>query len=169
MPADVLFEVCLDSAESAIAAEQGGAHRVELCGNLVEGGTTPSAGMIAATRAAISIGLMVMIRPRGGDFHSSKLEREAMRHDVRVAKDLGADGVVFGLLDPNGTIDLKATAELVEIARPLQVTFHRAFDVTRDPTEALETLIDLGVDRVLTSGRECCVLEGLDRIAALRK
>lgn len=161
------IEVCLDSAESAAAAEAGGADRVELCADLLEGGITPSAGMIAATRRRVSIGLMVMIRPRGGDFCYSEAEVEAMLHDLVVARDLGADGVVFGCLNPDGTIDRQLTARLIEAARPLRVTFHRAFDMTRDPFEALETLIDLGVDRLLTSGQEPGVLEGLDLIAEL--
>lgn len=167
-PRDVLVEVCLDSADSALAAQQGGADRVELCDNLIEGGTTPSAGMIAATRGAIAIGLQVMIRPRGGDFCYSPLEIEAMLRDIAVAQDLGADGVVFGALRAGGTIDADLCSRLIEAALPLSVTFHRAFDMTRDPFAALETLIDLGVDRLLTSGQESTVLEGAALITELR-
>ena len=162
-----LIEVCLDSADSALAAQEGGAQRVELCDALIEGGTTPSAGMIAATRRAVEIGVMVMIRPRGGDFVYSPTEVEAMEHDIGVARDLGADGVVFGVLRPEGTVDAVLTRRLRDAAEGMQVTFHRAFDMTSDPTAALETLIDCGVDRVLTSGQEPSVLEGLDLLVEL--
>ena len=166
---DVLVEVCLDSVESAAAAEQGGAQRVELCDNLVEGGTTPSAGMIAATRDAVSLGIMVMIRPRGGDFCYSARELDVMGRDIRAARDRGADGVVFGVLTPDGRVDEDVTSELVELARPLSTTFHRAFDVTRDPLEALDTLILVGVDRILTSGQEASVVDGCDTIRSLQE
>ncbi len=166
---DVVVEVCLDSADSAVAAERGGADRVELCDNLIEGGTTPSAGMIAATRKAVELGLQVMIRPRGGDFCYSPLEVEAMMHDIAVARDLGADGVVFGVLRPDGTIDAELSRRLIDATRPLSVTFHRAFDMTRDPFQALDTLIELGVDRLLTSGQEASALEGSALIAELMK
>ncbi len=161
------IEVCLDSVESARAAEQGGAQRVELCDNLVEGGTTPSLGMIETTRAAIRIGLQVMIRPRGGDFLYSPDEFAVMKRDVTAAKAAGADGVVFGLLNADGTIDRARTAELIAVARPMNVTFHRAFDMTRDAFGALETLTELGVNRVLTSGQEPSVLEGASLISEL--
>ncbi|MEM1177563.1 MAG: copper homeostasis protein CutC [Acidobacteriota bacterium] len=167
LPSRVVVEVCLDSADSAVAAERGGADRVELCDNLIEGGTTPSAGMILATRRRVDIGLQVMIRPRGGDFCYSEAELEAMRHDIDVAKDLGADGVVFGILGRDGTIDRVATARLLDAARPMNVTFHRAFDMTRDPMEALDALIDLGVDRLLTSGQEATVADGVELVSAL--
>ncbi|MEO1087359.1 MAG: copper homeostasis protein CutC, partial [Acidobacteriota bacterium] len=165
--APVLVEVCLDSADSAVAAAEGGARRVELCDNLIEGGTTPSAGMIAATRRRVTIGLQVMIRPRGGDFLYSDAEVEAMLYDVGVAKDLGADGVVFGVLCADGTVDRDATARLIDAARPMSVTFHRAFDMTRDPFEALDALIELGVDRLLTSGQEATVADGVELLTAL--
>jgi copper homeostasis protein len=167
MPEDVLLEVVIDSAESALAAQEGGAGRVELCDNLLEGGTTPSAGMIATVRGAITIGLMVMIRPRGGDFCYSAREFAAMQHDVRVAQELGADGVVFGILTPDGAVDVARTAALIALARPLNVTFHRAFDMAREPRQALEELIGLGVDRLLTSGQENSALEGLDLLVEL--
>jgi len=166
---DVLVEVCLDSVESAAAAEHGGAQRVELCDNLVEGGTTPSAGMIAATRDAVSLGIMVMIRPRGGDFCYSARELDVMGRDIRAARDRGADGVVFGVLTPDGRVDEDVTSELVELARPMSTTFHRAFDVTRDPLEALDTLILVGVDRILTSGQEASVVDGCDTIRSLQE
>lgn len=163
----ITLEICVDSVEGAQAAQAGGAQRVELCDNLVEGGTTPSAGMIALTRQQIAIGLHVIIRPRGGDFCYSALEFAVMKHDVLQAKQLGANGVVIGLLNPDGTIDKTRTAELIMLARPLSVTFHRAFDMTVDPQQALADLIELTVDRVLTSGQESSALEGLDCITAL--
>lgn len=164
---NLTFEVCVDSAEAAVAAQEGGAHRVELCSDLLEGGLTPSHGTIRVARARLRIGIMAMVRPRGGDFCYSDIEFAVMREDLLAAKGLGIDGVVFGLLNPDGTIDRNRTAELIALARPLPVTFHRAFDVSRDPFEALDTLIELGVDRVLTSGQEPSVLEGLDLITAL--
>jgi copper homeostasis protein len=137
-----------------------------LCDNLLEGGTTPSAGCIKVARE-VKIGLHVMIRPRGGDFLYSAQELEVMREDIRIAKDLGADGVVFGSLTPDGQVDRAQTAELTRLARPMKVTFHRAFDMCRDPQQALEELIDLGVERILTSGQESSCLEGMELIAAL--
>ncbi len=164
---DLIFEICVDSVAGALAAQQGGAQRVELCDNLLEGGTTPSAGTIALARQQLTLGLHVIIRPRGGDFCYSDIEFSIMQYDIIQAKQLGANGVVIGLLQPDGTIDKARTAQLVQIARPLSVTFHRAFDMARDPQQALEDLIELGVDRVLTSGQEDSVLEGLDLITAL--
>jgi copper homeostasis protein len=163
----VLVEACVESVESAVAAAEGGADRVELCDALVEGGTTPSAGSIRLARERLDIGICVMIRPRGGDFLYTDLEFEIMRRDVVTARDLGADGVVLGLLRPDGTVDRERTARLVDDAGPVPVTFHRAFDVSRDPMEALETLIDLGVRRVLTSGQTATALESLPLIAKL--
>ena len=163
------IEICVDSVEGAIAAEQGSADRVELCANLIEGGTTPSAGCIQVTRAQIKIGLHVIIRPRGQDFLYSDLELAVMREDILTAKRLGADGVVVGCLSAEGDIDLGRTQELIGLARPMRVTFHRAFDMCRDPQMALEQLITLGVERVLTSGQEATVVEGLDLIAALNR
>lgn len=163
------IEICVDSVEGAIAAEQGGADRVELCANLIEGGTTPSAGCIQVTRAQIKIGLQVIIRPRGQDFLYRDLELAVMREDILTAKRLGADGVVIGCLTADGDVDRARTRELIELARPMRVTFHRAFDMCQDPQMALEQLITLGVERVLTSGQEATVVEGLDLIAALNR
>ena len=163
----ITFEVCVDSVESAVAAERGGADRVELCSDLLEGGLTPSFGTLQIARARVGIGIMAMIRPRGGDFCYSEAEFAAMEADLEMARRLGATGIVVGLLSPDGTVDRDRTASLIGRARPLPVTFHRAFDMTRDPFEALDTLIALGVDRVLTSGQEPGVVEGLDLIAAL--
>jgi copper homeostasis protein len=142
---------------------------VELCDNLLEGGTTPSAGAIAVARERLRIGLQVIIRPRGGDFCYSDVEMESMRRDVDVAKQLGANGVVIGMLEPDGGIDLARTRELMERARPLSVTFHRAFDVARDPEQALEQLIGMGIDRLLTTGQEPTIIEGLELVASLTR
>jgi copper homeostasis protein len=163
----MIYEVCIDSVEGAVAAQAGGAQRVELCANLVEGGTTPSIGTIRLARQRITIGLNVILRPRGGDFVFSDTEFAVTRTDLLAAKEAGADAVVIGLLLPDGTVDRARTAELVALARPMQVTFHRAIDLCRDSAEALETLVDLGVDRILTSGRKATVIEGADCIAAL--
>lgn len=163
------IEICVDSPDGALAAERGGADRVELCANLMEGGTTPSAGAIKTARSRIQIGLHVIIRPRGGDFLYTDSEMDVMREDIRVAKNSGADGVVIGCLCANGDIDKDRTAELIRLARPLKVTFHRAFDMCRDPSGALETLIELGIERVLTSGQESSCMEGLEQIAHLNR
>ena len=167
MSKPLVLEICIDSVESAIASQQGGADRVELCDNLLEGGTTPSAGTIALARKNIDIDLNVIIRPRGGDFLYSDVEFQVMEYDIEQAKQLGANGVVIGILNQDGTVDVERTRTLVGLARPLSVTFHRAFDVSRDPFEALEALVNLGIDRVLTTGQELSALEGLDLITDL--
>ncbi|MGC4015932.1 MAG: copper homeostasis protein CutC [Luteolibacter sp.] len=163
------LEICIDSVESAVAAERAGAVRVELCAGLMEGGITPSAGMIRAVRQQVSLGLMVIIRPRGGDFLYDDAEMEVMLEDVAVARKLGADGIVIGALLADGRVDEEKTRALMAAAGPLQVTFHRAFDVSRDPFESLETLASLGVQRILTSGQEASVLEGAEVIRELVK
>jgi copper homeostasis protein len=163
----LLLEACVDSIEAALAAEAGGAGRVELCADLLEGGITPSGGTIHEACERLQIPVNVIIRPRGGDFCYSEVEFAVMQRNIALAKAAGANGAVIGVLNPDGTVDSERTGVLVELARPLSVTFHRAFDVTRDPFEALETLIDLGIDRVLTSGQEPSVLEGLDLIVDL--
>ena len=167
MATSVLIEVLVDSVASARAARSGGADRLEVCQNLFEGGTTPSAGLLKAMRHAVDTPMNVMIRPRGGDFCYSDDEFDVMQHDVQLAKDLGANGIVLGLLRPDGSVDEERTARLIALSRPLPVTFHRAIDMTRDLGEALESLVRLGVDRVLTSGGEATVWEGVDAIAAL--
>ena len=163
----IKLEVCVDSIESAVAAQQGGAHRLELCDNMAQDGTTPSSGTITITRQNCQIPLHIMIRPRGGDFYYSEREFQTMQADIHEAKRLGADGVVLGLLNPDGTIDAARTATLISLARPLAVTFHRAFDMTPDLPAALEALIELGVERVLTSGGMPTVTGGLDCLADL--
>jgi copper homeostasis protein len=162
-----LLEICIDSVESAIAAEQGGADRVELCSALFEGGLTPSAGLMKIVRERVKIPIAAMVRPRGGDFCYSADEFAVMEYDLAKAKDLGANMIVLGLLNPDGTIDSSKTARLAKQARPLPVTFHRAFDMTRDPWAALATLLDLGIERLLTSGQEVTPVEGMDLIAEL--
>jgi copper homeostasis protein len=160
----IMVEICVGDLESALAAEQGGADRVELCDNLSVGGTTPSAGTIAEACRRLTIPVHVLIRPRAGDFVPSPAERAAMRFDVDMARMLGAAGVVLGVLRTDATIDRDETAALVELARPMSVTFHKAFDQTPDPEQALETLIALGVDRVLTSGGRPTALDGMDML-----
>lgn len=161
------LEVCVDSVDSALASERGGAHRLELCSSLLEGGITPSAGLIDAVRKKISIALHVMVRPRGGDFCYDAGEFQVMQYDVRTARELGADGVVFGILEKDGHIDIQRTQSLVQLARPMKVTFHRAFDMSRTCDEAFEEIIQTGVDRVLTSGGEQTAEAGIAALAKL--
>jgi copper homeostasis protein len=163
------LEVCIDSVESAIAAERGGSKRVELCSGLLEGGVTPGAGLIAAVRRHIGIDLFVMIRPRGGDFLYSDLEFEVIKEEIVHARRLGANGIVLGLLDGQGRVDVARTRTLVELAAPLPVTFHRAIDMTPDLTAALHDVIAAGAVRILTSGGAPCVPQGMDEIARMVK
>ena len=163
----MICEICVDSVAGVRAAKACGAARVELCASLLEGGITPSRGTIRQARTVCGIGLNVIIRPRGGDFLFDDDEFAAMEADIETAKAEGADGVVIGQLAADGRIDVARTRDLMARARPLAVTFHRAFDMTPDPLEALETLVELGIDRVLTSGQEASVLEGLPLIREL--
>lgn len=162
-----MLEICSFSLESCLTAQKVGAVRVELCGGMFEGGTTPSAGLISLARQNLTIKLYVMIRPRGGEFCYSDAEFEVMKADIQTAKNLGADGVVFGILNPDGSVDKKRTTELVDLAAPLQVTFHRAFDVANDPIQALEDIIDCGCERILTSGQKNTAIEGIDLLKTL--
>jgi copper homeostasis protein len=163
----ILLEICVDSVESAVASERGGADRVELCAGLPEGGTTPSAGMIAGVRKKIGIGLQVMIRPRGGDFCYNADEFSIMQRDILIAKQLGASGVVFGILNTDGHVDKDRMRQLLDIARPLQVTCHRAFDMARDMEQALDDLMEVGADRVLTSGGKKSAVDAMPTLKHL--
>lgn len=162
------IEVCANGAESALNAQRGGAFRVELCAGMPEGGTTPSAGEILAARRLLDrTRLNVIIRPRGGDFLYSDLETAIMMEDIRTARTAGADGVVFGCLTPDGEVDIPRMEVLMETAAGMEVTFHRAFDMCRDPFRAMDELIDLGCDRILTSGQRNTAPEGAGLLAEL--
>ena len=163
------LEVIAFTIESCVIIQRVGAHRIELCDNPGEGGTTPSFGFLKKARELVSIDLYPMIRPRGGDFFYSAHEFDAMKEDIKLCKQLGCEGAVFGLLNEDGTVDQKRTAALVDLAYPMQVTFHRAFDRTRDAFEALETLIEIGCERILTSGLTPNVTAGADMLAQLIK
>jgi copper homeostasis protein len=161
------MEVCANSLRSAVAAQEGGAIRVELCDNLLEGGTTPSYAQIKLSRKLLDIQVYPIIRPRGGDFFYSDLEFDLMKEDILQCKALGCDGVVIGMLNADGTVDKKRCAELIRLAGNMGVTFHRAFDMTRNLVEALEDVIDLGCERILTSGGKSSAAEGSAVIAEL--
>ena len=162
------FEVCANSVERCLAAQKGGAHRVELCAGIPEGGTTPSYGEIVTARKVLTTTrLHVIIRPRGGDFLYSDLEMERMIADIDVARQIGADGVVFGCLTEEGNIDMKKNRLLMEHSEGLSTTFHRAFDRCRDPRQALEQIISLGFDRILTSGAQPTAEQGISLLKEL--
>ena len=166
---EILLECCAASVESAVRAELGGAGRVELCSALELGGVTPSSASIKLARERIDIPLFVLVRPRGGDFHYSPVEIEVMKADVAAARDLGADGIVLGTLREDGTVDVERTAELIEASGGASITFHRAFDSTPDPLAALETLRELGVNRILTTGGAARAEESLAELEKLAK
>jgi len=164
-----LIEVATSDFLTTKSAVEGGADRIELCANLAEGGTTPSYAHIKKCREAFDIALFPIIRPRGGDFLYTKDEFEIMKNDIKLCKELGCEGIVIGLLNMDGTIDMTRASELIELAYPLEVTFHRAFDRCKDPFAALEELIEIGCQRILTSGQKPTVSEGVDLIAELNK
>ena len=164
------IEICANSVESAVKAQEGGAYRVELCAGIPEGGTTPSFGDIRMARQLLqNTKLHVIIRPRGGDFLYSPLELEIMLHDIKVARQLGADGVVFGCLTAEGNIDIPAMKMLMNAVGDMSVTFHRAFDMCKNPLEALEQIIALGCSRILTSGQEPNAVKGIPLLKELVK
>jgi len=163
------LEIVVYNIESALKAQEGRADRIELCDNPGEGGTTPSYGTIENVRQNVNLDVFVMIRPRGGDFHYSNYEFHSMKRDIDQCQKLSVDGVVFGILNEDGTIDKKRCTELIKRARPLKVTCHRAFDMTRDPFEALEDCIEAGFDRILTAGQQAQAIKGVDLIAELIK
>src|SRR5258708_18004448 len=151
MSSSILLEVCVDSVESAVVGEGGGVGSVELCADLYDGGITPSAGMIARVGGQVKIGVQVMIRPRGGDFCYTPDEFEVMKRDIVIAKQLGATGIVLGLLDADGNVDTARTRELIKIARPMHVTFHRVSALPTDPIKALSAILDADACRSLSS------------------
>lgn len=165
----IIIEVCAQSVESALAAQEGGADCVELCANLAEGGTTPSMGTLAVARQKVKIPIRVLLRPRGGDFLYSDIEYEVMKQDIDIVKKIGVDGIVIGILKTDGQIDITRCRDLINEARPLSVTFHRAFDMTADPFRALKDIAALGCDRILTSGQERDALTGSPLLAELVK
>ena len=163
------MEVCANSVSSAIEAQLGGAVRVEFCASLTEGGTTPSYAQIAMAKKMLDIQVFSIIRPRGGDFLYSDLEFEMMKEDIRLCKSLNCEGVVTGILTKEGEVDIERCAELVELAKPMQVAFHRAFDMVADMEKALEDIIALGFVRILTSGGKATALEGAEKLSELIK
>jgi copper homeostasis protein len=163
------LEIVVYNIESALKAQEGRADRIELCDNPSEGGTTPSYGTIELVRQNVSIDVFVMIRPRGGDFHYTSYEFHSMKRDIAQCQKLSVDGVVFGILNPDGTLDKKRCKELIAQARPLKVTCHRAFDMTQDPFQALEDCIEVGFDRILTAGQQAQALKGAELIGELIK
>lgn len=165
----VTLEICAQGIESALASQEGGADRVELCEDLAVGGVTPSSGMIAIACRRLRIPVHVLIRPRGGDFVYSSAEFAVMRHDIEAARWLGAAGVVVGILRPDGSIDRQRLAQLIGVARPMTVTFHRAFDHVSTPLDSLDVLIEHEVERVLTSGGPARAVDGLTRLCELHR
>ena len=163
----MLIEICAYSVDDCLAAQRAGADRIELCAGRTEGGITPSIGLIRQVRAAVTLPVNVMIRPRGGDFLYSPAELAVMEADIDAARDAGADGVVLGTLLPTGKVDRDTTRRLVARAHPLPVTFHRAFDLTDNAADALETLIDLGISTVLTSGQQAKAPDALPMLERL--
>jgi len=164
----MIVEICANSFESARNAQEAGAHRIELCSELEVGGITPSYGLIKQVVTLLSIPVFVLIRPRSGDFNYSEAEFEIMKNDIELCKRLGCSGIVSGVLNMDNSIDQLRTQELLELAKPLPFVFHRAFDLVPDPINALNVLMEIGVQRVLTSGQESTALSGLQLIQKLK-
>lgn len=161
------LEICANSIRSAIAAQKGGAHRIELCDNMAEGGTTPSYGLISLCKNLLSIPVFPIIRPRGGDFLYSNDEFEVMKADVINCREMGCEGVALGILNADGSVDINRCAELIALAKPMEVTFHRAFDRCNDLEKCLEDIIALGCQRILTSGGEVNAYDGISLLKKL--
>lgn len=167
MSSKILIEVCCGSVDDAVEAERGGADRIELNSSIFLGGLTPSLGSIIEAKRRLNIPVMVMIRPRAGGFCYSQAEMAVMQHDVKLAVEQGVDGLVFGILTPDGLVDVERCLRIIELSRGRQTVFHRAFDVTPDPLKALDQLIDIGFTRVLTSGQKRTAPEGIELIIKL--
>jgi copper homeostasis protein len=167
MPNRFVLEICVESVDHAVAAERGGAHRIELCSDLSSGGITPSAGLMQTTRRHVRVPIHVLIRPRAGDFCYSDHELEIMRNDIHAAKQFGMDGIVLGILHKSTRVDIERTKALVELAHPLPVTFHRAFDASENLETSLEEVIQTGASRILTSGGQPRATDGLSTLARL--
>ncbi|TBV26957.1 copper homeostasis protein CutC [Meridianimaribacter sp. CL38] len=165
----MLLEICANSYQSSKNAQDAGAHRIELCQELSVGGITPSYGLLKQVRDTLSIPVFVLIRPRSGNFVYTEDELDIMKQDIQLCKDLGFQGIVSGVLNADDTIDLKQTKELVELSKPLSFTFHRAFDCVKNPEEALEQLINLGIERVLTSGLQPSAEKGINTLKKLNE
>jgi copper homeostasis protein len=167
MPNCLVLEICVESVDHAVAAEHGGADRIELCTDLASGGITPNAELMQTVRRQVRIPIHVLIRPRAGDFFYSDSELEIMRNDIRAAKQFGMDGVVLGILEKNGRVDVERTKALVKLAHPLPVTFHRAFDASHNLETSLEEVIQTGASRILTSAGQPRATDGLSTLARL--
>lgn len=160
----MIKEACVESLIDALEAEKRGANRIELCDNLSQGGTTPSYGTIKVALSTLKIPVFPIIRPRGGDFYYTPDEIEVIKEDIKVCKSLGAKGVVLGLLTKDKKIDFEVLSQLVELAKPMEVTFHKAIDELEDPTLVIDELINIGVKRILSSGTKPTALEGKDML-----
>lgn len=165
----MLLEICATSIQSAVNAQQAGAHRIELCSELAVGGITPSYGLIEQVLKSVNIPVFVLIRPRSGNFTYTDAEFEVMKSDIEQYKKMGIHGIVSGVLQKNNTIDIERTQELIALSKPLSFTFHRAFDWVENPLEALDQLIKLGVHRILTSGQHQTAEKGLELLIQLKK
>ncbi|MFI5220163.1 MAG: copper homeostasis protein CutC [Bacteroidia bacterium] len=163
----MLLEICVETIESALAAQEAGTDRLELCSDLKAGGLTPDFDLIKVAKEKIQLPIHIMIRPRAGNFFYTAEEFEKMKTEIKTVKQLNTDGVVFGILTGNGDVDVKRTRELVELSKPMKVTFHRAFDVAKNPFDGLERIIECGCDTLLTSGQKEKAIEGVDLIRQL--